>query len=504
MMPVFASPLAQPAPGRRDVLITTVLIVMMTLWHVALLRVDVPWQDDDAFQYMSHARNIALQRPYADTGYIFTARTAEIGPQRYPPGLPLLLAPIYLGFGFDSLKPYMVAGLLTTAAMLVVLGAWCRNGRPAVSSPAIVAILLVSPEFTRASELIIAEPLYLLFAMLGLYVVDRDDMRGGDTAMGSAVLAGLLIGLASITRTLGVALVLAILLQTAVRLGRGWQRAAVSVATSLVLSALGGLLTGGSAATDYSSGFWNYDWSTPFRNVRLYAGDLALEFLVPIPGATGLGKIALLVFLGLIGIGVMKIWRERNGPTVWECFVAWYLAIVLVWPFYQGIRFMLPILPWAVRTAWIGLTDASNRLTGRAAPLVRGLATAMILLLSVPGLAAELRAANTPYPDGLSSPNVQEFLEFVTSRTDARARLIATRPRTIAMVTGRAVAGWPRDVDARILFEHIREVGATHLVIDRWTSRDAPIEQLIGQPDFTFERVFSNERFTVFETAVTR
>ncbi len=474
------------------------LIAVMTAWHIFLLRPDLDWANDDAYQYLSHARNIALHQPYADTGYIFLPSTAEIGPKQYPPGLPLLLVPVFMAVGFDSLEPYMAVGLLISAATLVVLAVWCRRDHPAVASSAIVAIFLANPTITAYSAAVIPESPYLLFALLGLYCVDRQEVRA--TTARSAALAGLFIGLAFITRTVGIALVIAVLMRTALRGGRGWKRSALTLMITAAISTLAVVLTGGSSATDYSAGLSNYDWRTPVRNAQLYAGDLALEFLVPVSGAAGLAKIALFSFAGFAAIGLLRIWRERRGPTVWECFVAAYLAIVLVWPFYQGTRFLLPILPWAVRAAWIGVTDVTSRpALGSAGPFARRCIAAIILLMSVPGMAAEFRLRDVPHPSSVSTPEVRELLTFLESQTPQDARVVVSRPRTIAMFTGRAAAGWPRDLDEHTLGVHIRDAGATHLVVDRSAPQGADLEKhVIGQAHFRFERLFSNGRFVVF------
>jgi 4-amino-4-deoxy-L-arabinose transferase-like glycosyltransferase len=496
-MSVF-SPQPTPAtPGARDALVTAILIVVMTAWHIFLLRPDLDWANDDAYQYLSHARNIALHEPYADTGYIFLPSTAEIGPKQYPPALPLLLAPVFMAAGFDSLKPYMAVGLLISAATLVVLAVWCRRDRPAVASSAIVAIFLANPTITAYSAAIIPESPYLLFALLGLYYVDRQEVRASTPR--TAVLAGLFIGLACITRTVGIALVIAVLMRTTLQGGRGWKRSAITLMITAAISTLAVLLTGGSSTTDYSAGLLNYDWRTPVRNAQLYAGDLALEFLVPVSGATGAAKIALFSFAGFAALGLVRIWRERHGPTVWECFVAAYVAIVLVWPFYQGTRFLLPILPWAVRAAWIGVTDLTSRPALRATgPLARRLIAAVILMMCIPGMAAEFRLRKVPHPESVSTPEVRELLDVLANQTGQDARVIVSRPRTIALFTGRAAAGWPREVDDRTLAAHIREVGATHIVVDRTSPQGAAIEDhVVRHAHFTFERLFSNGRFIV-------
>ncbi|MBC7894639.1 MAG: hypothetical protein H7066_04455 [Cytophagaceae bacterium] len=61
-----------------------------------------PANHGDYAQYLGHTRALLEGRPYADFGYLFVPEAWGIGPPSYPPGLPLLLAPIVALDGIHS------------------------------------------------------------------------------------------------------------------------------------------------------------------------------------------------------------------------------------------------------------------------------------------------------------------------------------------------------------------------------------------------------------------
>src|SRR5438093_11141663 len=62
-------------------------------FYLATIREGHDWGDDFSL-YIRHAQNIARGAPYAETGYIYNAQNPGIGPRIYPPGFPVLLAPV--------------------------------------------------------------------------------------------------------------------------------------------------------------------------------------------------------------------------------------------------------------------------------------------------------------------------------------------------------------------------------------------------------------------------
>ena len=72
--------------------------VLVGALFVLTIREGEDWGDDFSM-YIHHAENIARGVPYGETGYIYNPHNPAVGPKIYPPGFPLLLAPVVKLFG---------------------------------------------------------------------------------------------------------------------------------------------------------------------------------------------------------------------------------------------------------------------------------------------------------------------------------------------------------------------------------------------------------------------
>src|SRR5262249_23686248 len=84
---------------QRDWLIAAAFALAILTFQLALWAPKVDWGGDFA-QYIIHARNLAEGRSYTDTGYLYEPTTYH-APRHYPPGFPLMMAPIWASKGLD-------------------------------------------------------------------------------------------------------------------------------------------------------------------------------------------------------------------------------------------------------------------------------------------------------------------------------------------------------------------------------------------------------------------
>lgn len=72
---------------------------------------------DDWAQYVKEGQNIATGKPYYASNYVFNATNTDYAPPQYPPGYPLLLAPVIYFFGV-SVKPIIYLNALFLSGLL--------------------------------------------------------------------------------------------------------------------------------------------------------------------------------------------------------------------------------------------------------------------------------------------------------------------------------------------------------------------------------------------------
>ena len=182
------------------------VIVLIAGFYFATFREGHEWGGDFS-QYISHARNIASFKPYADTGYVYNPIHPEIGPRAYPPIFPLSLAPAYATFGLNltAFKIQMVIVFVLSLWVTLKLFSGSLDDRQKL-------VYLIAfgfcPIFWIQKDVVESESLFILLWYLTILVADQWYRRG--VALHSrtmhAVLLGTLIYLTYGTRTVGIVL----------------------------------------------------------------------------------------------------------------------------------------------------------------------------------------------------------------------------------------------------------------------------------------------------------
>ena len=273
----------------------------------------------------------------------------------FPPLYSLVLA-VAGGGSTTPLRDYQIDAVLLAGAVIAA-GLWARRaGLSDVTAIAAAATLALTPMAMTVAMGVFSEPLYLLLSGVGFALLAHE--RTGKPARYAWYAAGICLGLAATTRTVGLVGVLAVIASS-------WRRTsalttsgvaacalAPSVLWSLYRSAHGwhhsyvdSVFAGGvaQAAHDLSS-------QLPI-NLRAFAyhGVRSFDLLGSGYAALGLGVLLLLALIG---------WARRLRLYAADAlYCGLYLATILLWPFPNDLpRFLLVMLPFLLGYAGLGAT----------------------------------------------------------------------------------------------------------------------------------------------------
>src|SRR5262245_59310903 len=186
----------------------------------------------DSVVYLEAARNLAAGR-----GLVSSDEGVELRPlTRFPPAYPVAIA-LLSALGPDSLDAARWLALALLGANVGLVGLLVARSAPGARwLPAVGAGLIAcSPEIAMLHGAALSEPLFLLLGFSGLLLLARHLEQPGDAALLAAALS---IGLATLTRYVGLALVvtglLAILLASNLPGRRRARSAALFAAASLL------------------------------------------------------------------------------------------------------------------------------------------------------------------------------------------------------------------------------------------------------------------------------
>jgi hypothetical protein len=414
----------------------------------------------------------------------------------FPPGYPAALAVLWRFFGRSVEGAHVFSACCTVAAVLLAWRWFRTMYRPRL---ALVLGLALSLNWTwgRVGGAIQSEPLYIVWqlaAVLGAIHAGRSGTAPASICLGLALAGCVLI------RHVGVCLVAAVLFEMGLR--ARWRTLALAGLTVVILVLPWVLWQAGvrhntQAALLAQAGLW------------ARVASMALFYLQRIPDQiTGpFVEIGTVFQRSVLLAVVVNLWAAAaTSLTIWGWAIAlrsprrrlagliafMTLALLLVWPFTEAGRFLVPLLPFVLIGAVEGL---AHLLAWSGFESARDLAARIILLISIP-YAAYAAATGRAAAQRLTHSNFDFACQWLTSRA-ARPGLVMTRhPGEIYWQTRRqAVAAEATDPDA--IARRIDQLGIVYLLIDseRYANEvDSPLRSFVERYPTRAVPVWSRSR----------
>jgi len=426
----------------------------------------------DNAAYLLAARHLSPYAAPSEVADYFAQRSI------YPPLFPLLLA---VSGGGDSLTVahLVAAGLMLGAFLLFYV--WLRQS--AVSSPVAICAMMVLallPGCYFQALNVHSEGLYLVFSLGALWLAAAAQTKDGIAHLWGAAF---LVAAASLTRTAGIALVIAFAVQAMVRSPRrSWGPALLAVAPAPLWELA--FKPGGASYVGNLHGLFGSHvvegllGSLPDQVLALWGG-WAANLLT---SRSGIWAASVLGVLGMVAALLRLIRWQLDG-----LYVAAYLALLLIWPYpAEATRLVLVILPVLLgQMLLLAGASGSASTTGlrRAFPW---LPLAILAIYAVPGALLTVQRFTTPVPAELRASRhsqgwfVADFRQaqenllfhhvFVVSARDLARRVPAgeciysIKPTVTAYYSGRISIGPPRGrASPRDLLSAVRRGGCNYI-----------------------------------------
>lgn len=319
---------------------------------------------------------------------------------RFPPALPVLIG--LLGGGTENMYRAHLIVVSTFFASAALFCAWARRmlGARDVAAACLLGYVLLPRTMVYAIE-IWSEYLYMAFVFMVFLLLDAGK-RSRESSRELLFVCALVIGLAILTRTIGVAL----LAVFAVYLYRqAVERKLFYIGVAVVLPASWRLIK---LLNHYQGGY--------VEDLAPYLSPSGMErmVLVHIPHEASLllktwyqhlsvteasssvlyAVGAVLLVLALVGLA-----RRAAAASEDSSYVLVYLAIIVVWPHpAENIRFLYPLMPMALVYMFFGLSGIMAGTLAPVRPWAQAGLLGLVLLLILPNALLVAHRFLSPVP----------------------------------------------------------------------------------------------------------
>lgn len=377
-------------------------LLLLTILVSGVLAV-VRFNDIPVGSFWDDAHYIILAESLADgTGYRLINLPGAPVEEAFPPGYPLLLAPLVTLFP-ENFLPLKLLSLAFWLASLPLLYRLFWHRLPPRQTMALVALVALNPFLVGMATTIMSEAPFLFCSLLALNLLAAWEEGGQRPLWQQGFLLGALLASLLFTvllRTIGITLVGGIVLYMLLKYGRGYIKylAVLFIAGSLLLVPLAWFNAGNGGALFFSPLYFShvqyvsqqffefvFDWQ---KSVQI-APRVVASALIPVLNLTrfedilGSGLTQGFVWATLL-TAVAGFFLALRRFRASDLYVMLYAGLLYFWIVYTAelrIRLLLPILPFLYLYLLLALRVIIKRLVGSQSYQSMILLTTILLLL---------------------------------------------------------------------------------------------------------------------------
>lgn len=474
----------------RNPLLIIILLLSIVIGSSHLTR-GHEWGDDFA-SYIMQAKSIVngnMQNFIEHNSFTIYQSSSQIGPVAYPWGYPLILTPIYAIKGISPLA-LKLPGLFFFTGFLICFYLLMRTRLTQIESLLLISLFAFNPVLIDFLDQILSDIPFLFFSTLALVLM----MNQKKQTPPDYVMLGGVIFLAFFIRTTGIILLATLLAFQAIRFYReSTERKTIFI--NLIVAILSFSVLAFIAYSIFPSGQDSYfrqlrgfSYTTFTRNI---SGYFAL-----FPQFFGSSPAWLYIYYSLIPFFLVSAWTKRNEDQPFIIFFAAYFLFMVIWPEWQGPRFIFPLLPIFIYFTFQGMKFAVSNLPDMYHQLGQRVLYGFWLLIAGTFLfnssvTAYANLRNNRSINGPFDPYSIQVYNYIKTKTPPESIIVFFKPRAMRLMTD-------HDTIMSTECDHM-SLGDT-IVLSRKVGENQQIApEEIDSCNLSLDEVLRNRRFIIYE-----
>ena len=346
----------------QNKIIFVILLLSLLIGACTLTR-GHEWGDDFA-SYIMQAKSILegqTQEFVQHNSFTVFESSIQIGPAAYPWGYPLILVPAYL---LKGLNPFVLKlpGLFFYVGFLACLYLLMKRRLTQTENLLLVSLFAFNPMLLKFLNQILSDIPFLFFSTLGLLLMTKNNRRSTFVF----IFLGAVIAFAFFIRATGILLLATFLI---VEFFRAWRNRTKrellmeSIRDAILVVGAFGILwvvyalifPGGEES--YFAQYQAFRLETVRSFISAYFQVFGSFF-----GDVGVWQY---IYYALFVFFLIGLWIKRKEELAFIIFSVLWLLLLITWPFWQGQRFIFPLLPIFIYFTFVGMKTVLAKVPGR-------------------------------------------------------------------------------------------------------------------------------------------
>lgn len=487
--------------------------IVLALFCIPLFFINI--QDthnygDDWTQYLKEALNIAEGKPYYSSTYIFNPLNTEYAPPQYPPGYPLLMAPV-VGITGMAIAPLLYLNTVFVCLIIFLAYGYLRRFTGGLNAMCLAIILAYIPAMTELKGALLSDIPCTLFTLL--YFCLREQRQRWNLLKLS--LLCIVAAFAILIRTQSAVIILAELSLLIWNFAGGKKHrnenlpryyALLLAAGTVLLLALSRymLFPGpGQSSSFYTSLYTNLwaegkVWTTLSANMPYLESHIINIWLFPMHEGFFQAFVNFIMYSSLLltFIGLTRMIRE--GMSLSLLFFLLMGILMVATPARQGLRYFLPAVPFALLLMAKGVRAVVPLFSAMSPQTIALTSFAAIMLLGFDNYEDKLRP-NTDWSLQQSDTVAFNFIRRHVADSDI---ILFSKPRLLALYTEKRSMNFSWQHALAVNKRQFDSMGVRYVLYCRNISDKITTDYLWQEPRPYSDSTIINNDYTLYRLSI--
>lgn len=474
------------------------IVSLSIIFHILQISENHQW--GDFALYLLQAKAItenSMEGLLALNTFSVNNSNVPTGPNLYPWGFPLLLAPVYYIFGLDifAFKIYLVIifGLILITMFFVL-----KKKLGDYASLLLVGIFAFNPLFISYNNLIQSDLPFLLFCLLTILYIQKTVTERNSHAVlyKEGFLLGTLIFISYFIRSNGIVFLPILLICQLIK--KFEERRNIKDLLKIQGYSLSFFfpyfiffswtIISNSIFPEGSSSHFNrfemVNFGTIVDNVFYYLKLPAVFY----PGAP-LSKI---IYYSTLPFAIVGVFYNLRKDYLYVLFCLASISICIIWPYSKGIRFIFPILPFYFYFLLTGMSLIKDKYLPLIKVRIDYAFAILLIFLLVSVFLNRIYKSQSLVIDGPYSNEAKTMFHFISSQTPSEALIIFRKPRSMMLFTNRVSLRENSD-------EKLLGFPNAYIVVDKmYYNKDRDFEKFDTTMLKKKSLIYKNDRYEIF------